>query len=106
MSSGKKLLYTVLGILIAFVPLGLVATSPAFGEWDPKYYKEHLGFIPEGLVKFSDKLSFSHLLPDYSIPGSNDILGYYVSAIVGAVLVFVIFFALSKVFNKNKIENK
>ncbi len=106
MSKGKKLLYAVLGVLIAFVPLGLIATSPAFGEWDPIYYKKHLGFVPEGLVKFSDKLSFPHLLPDYSIPGSNDVLGYYVSAIVGAVLVFIIFFALTKIFSNNKIDNR
>ncbi len=106
MSKSKKLLYAVLGILIVFVPLGLIATSPAFGEWDPSYYKKHLGFVPEGLVKFSDKLSFHHLLPGYSIPGSNDVLGYYVSAIVGAVLVFIVFFILTKIFNNKKIDSQ
>ncbi|AZV46420.1 hypothetical protein C3L23_03795 [Nautilia sp. PV-1] len=102
MSTTKKIVLSVLAILIVFVPLGLLDSADAYGEWDPSWYKEHLGFVPQGLVEWGNKFQFPHLLPDYGIPGANEVLGYYVSAIVGVVLLFAVYFILAKIIsNKN-----
>jgi hypothetical protein len=103
LSTAKKILLAVLGILIVLTPLGLLDSADAYGEWDPSWYKDHLGFVPQGLVQWSEKLQFPHLLPDYGIPGANEVLGYYVSAVVGVLLVFVLMYILAKIFsNKAK----
>jgi hypothetical protein len=88
----KKKLLIVLGVLLALVPIGLLTSAPAYGEWDTSYYKKVLGFVPEGAVKLQNMLEFKHFLPDYSLPGANDVVGYYVSAIVGAILVFALYY--------------
>jgi len=41
------------------------------------------------------------LLPDYSLGSSHPVLWYYVSAILGAGLIYVIMLMLSKIGNKN-----
>jgi len=42
-----------LGLLIILAPLGLLAVGETFGEWSNEEVQEKLGFIPEGLEKFS-----------------------------------------------------
>jgi uncharacterized membrane protein len=90
----KKKLLIVLGIMLALVPLGVLTDNPAWGEWDLDYYKQKLGFIPQGMEK---AVSLHPLIPDYEVPGFGTISGYYLSAIVGVVLVFVIYFILTKI---------
>ncbi len=94
----KKKIFIVWGILFALVPIGLLTTAPAYGEWDSSYYKKLLGYVPQGMAKFKH---LAHpLLPDYSLPGANDVLGYYLSALVGAILIFAVFFLIMKMFGK------
>ncbi|MEO1928249.1 MAG: PDGLE domain-containing protein [Nautiliaceae bacterium] len=90
----KKKLFILLGVLIALLPLGLLTDAPAWGEWDSEYFKKVLGYIPQGIERLGDKFSFKVLFPDYSLPGSSDIIGYYLSAIVGALLIFVIYYLI------------
>lgn len=93
----------ILAIIIALVPLGLLTDAPAWGEWDNDFYKKNLGFIPEGIAKAKE---FIHpLLPDYSLPGTNDVIGYYISAIVGSVLIFGIFYLIGKAIAKKHDNN-
>ncbi|NPA88068.1 MAG: cobalamin biosynthesis protein [Epsilonproteobacteria bacterium] len=97
----KKKLLIVLGVLLALVPLGVLTDNPAWGEWDLDYYKEKLGFIPQGMAHAS---SIKPLIPDYEVPGLGTISGYYISAIVGVILVFAIYFILAKVLKGKKVE--
>jgi len=88
----KKKIFIILGIFFALVPIGLLTTAPAYGEWDNSYYKKVLGYVPQGMAKFED---LAHpLLPGYSLPGANDTLGYYLSALVGGILIFAISYYL------------
>jgi len=90
----KKKLYILLAILVVLVPLGLLTDADAWGEWDTDYYKKVLGFIPAGILKVQSAFSFKHLLPDYSIQGGNSVVGYYLSAIVGVILIMGLYYLL------------
>jgi len=98
----KKRVFVLLGILILLVPLGLLTDAPAWGEWDSSYFKKILGFMPQGIEKIESSIHMKYLLPDYSLPGANDVIGYYVSAIVGAVLIFVIYYLIFLIIKRKK----
>ncbi len=97
MKDKKRLLYIFLSMLL-FVPIGLLTDAPAWGEWDSGYYQKILGFVPKGIKSAK---SINAFMSDYSIKGLSDIAGYYISAVVGATLIFGIFFIIAKV-NKNE----
>ena len=99
----KKKIYILLAILTALVPLGLLTDADAWGEWDTSYFKEHLGFIPSGIEKIQNSLSFKYLLPDYSLPGMNEIVGYYISAIVGIILISALYYAIYLIVRRKKV---
>lgn len=89
--------FFIIGIIILLLaaPLGLIATGTAWGEWGPDEVKEMLGFVPEGLEKFSSM--WSSALPDYSIPGLDknffqSSTGYILSGIIGVALIFLFTF--------------
>jgi len=90
----KKKVLIILGVLIALVPLGLLTDNPAWGEWELEYYKERLGFVPKGMESAS---SIHPIIPDYEVPGLGSISGYYISAVIGVILVFAIYFILAKI---------
>ena len=97
-----KIALGILALLVILVPLGLLSDAPAWGEWDNEYYKKILGFVPEGMEKFNSFIK--PILPDYSIPGKNDVLGYYVSAIAGVVIIFGVWFILGKILKRKSNE--
>ncbi len=99
----KKKIYILLLVLTLLVPLGLLTDADAWGEWDVDYFKTHLGFIPQGAVKLQNMLNFKHLLPDYSIPGSNEVIGYYISAIVGIILIGAIYYLIYLFIKRKKV---
>ena len=85
----KKHLYITLGILFILLPLGLLTEYDAWGEWDAEVYKKLLGFIPEGI---KNAHSFS-VIPDY---GEGSVIMYYLSAIIGATLIYAILYFMVK----------
>jgi hypothetical protein len=90
----KKKALIILGVLIALVPLGLLTDNPAWGEWELEYYKERLGFVPKGM----ESVNLVHpIIPDYEVPGLGSVSGYYISAIIGVILVFAVYFILAKI---------
>ncbi len=97
----KKKALIILGVLLALVPLGLLSENPAWGEWNLNYYKEKLGFIPKGMEQAA---GLKPIIPDYEIPGLGSISGYYVSAIVGIVLIFAILFIIGKILKRKSNE--
>ncbi|WP_297440840.1 PDGLE domain-containing protein [Sulfurimonas sp.] len=97
----KRKVYIVLLTMIVLVPLGLITDASAWGEWENEYYKNVLGFVPKGIENAE---GMKPLIPDYSIVGVNETIGYYLSAIIGLVLIFFIYFMLMKML-KTKEDN-
>lgn len=98
----KNKLYIVLFILIVVVPVGLLSENPAWGEWENSYYQKILGFVPNGI---KNAYTIQAPMTDYSIHGVNGIVSYYLSAIVGFILLYIIFYLLTKFISKKKNEH-
>ena len=83
---------TGLAVMVALVPLGLLATGAAFGEDGPGQLdlnKYGLDAVPTGLAKYTDWWSHA-LFPGYDLKsGEHPNVGYYVSAVVGTVIIGV-----------------
>ncbi len=77
----------VLG-LICLTPLGLLASGTAWGEWGPDEISGLAGYTPKGMTS---GLSYSALLPDYSVSGLPEAAGYIISALVGVAILVIIF---------------
>jgi len=79
-----------LGALLALVPLGLLAQGGAFGEDSPAdldLEKYGLRAVPSGLREYGDFWSHARF-PGYEFEsGSHPTVGYYVSAVVGTLLI-------------------
>lgn len=92
--SGVKPLVILLIALVCAVPLGLLATGTAWGEWGADEIAsvvskgKALGYTPEGMTK---GFSLNALLPDYSIAGLPEVAGYILSAVIGVLLLIIIF---------------
>ncbi len=78
--------------LIAATPLGLLAQGDAWGEWSAEDLANLVGYTPVGL---EDGWEWSALMPDYSIGMLPDWIGYILSAIIGVLLLVVIFRIIS-----------
>lgn len=88
----NRSVFLLLGILIVLVPLGLIAQGTAWGEWGSEEIAQQIGYTPSGML---NGFSFESLLPDYSLAGSPDVLGYYLSAIIGVGILIIVFRLLS-----------
>ncbi len=84
--------YLLLAILIACVPLGLVAEGTAWGEWGPDEIAEvenngkALGYTPKGMT---DGFQWTAALPDYTAAGLPDWGAYILCAIAGVAISIV-----------------
>jgi len=89
-----KPLYALVAGLIVASPLGLLAAGTAWGEWGADEIKDvvnggsSLGFVPSGMQK---GFGFEAPLPDYSLGGVPEVVGYIISAILGAALLVIVF---------------
>lgn len=95
-------LYIVLFILIVTVPFGLLSKNPAWGEWENNHYQKVLGFIPNGI---KNAYAIKSPMTDYSINGLNNVVSYYLSAIIGLLLLYGIFYFITKFTGKIKNEH-
>lgn len=105
MDKNVKIMIIGLVVLILFVPIGLIATGTAYGEWGSDYLQDHFGFIPSGFNGLQGL--WSAPLQDYGLPGQGDTMadmtpGYYLSAIVGVVLAGGLLYLGAKMLVKNK----
>ena len=93
-------IYILLGLLIVFTPLGLLAEGTAWGEWAPEELPEQdflgtvLGYIPAGM---ENGFEFDAFFPDYVVSGLPDEFGYILSAIIGTALLILSFKVFSSV---------
>ena len=77
-------LFALAAVLIVATPLGLLATGDAWGEWEIEGW------------------TFPSPLPDYSLEGAGEVIGYILSAILGAALLVIIFKLISLLFKDKK----
>lgn len=93
-----KAVYGLIAALILLTPLGLLATGAAWGEWGADEIKEvvsngsTLGFIPEGM---KNGISFEAIMPDYSVAGIPEAVGYILSAVAGVAVLLILFKIIS-----------
>ncbi|WP_028992120.1 PDGLE domain-containing protein [Thermoanaerobacter thermocopriae] len=95
-------------VIILLTPLGLLAPGSAWGEWGLDEIKNMIGYVPEGMNRFSEVIKA--ILPDYSIPGFDanffqQALGYIFSAIVGIAAIVLIFAILGRIMGKPQKKN-
>lgn len=89
-----------LAVMALLTPLGLIAKGTAFGEWSADELGQLYGAVPAGFAHWSTWWQGA-ILPDYGFAdGSGALLGYWVSALVGSLLVagltFVVFWTANR----------
>jgi hypothetical protein len=103
----KFLMVLILGlvVLVALVPLGLIAQGTAYGEWGPDDLQSAVGYIPSG---FGSLAGWWHApLDGYDLPGEHDNIltqapGYYISAIIGILAAGGAIYIIGKAVITNK----
>lgn len=96
-------------MFIILSPLGLLLpehfkAGDAWGEWGTETIKELLGYIPQGLAKFSRL--WSAPIPDYAFKGWEEkglahlSFAYIISAIIGIVLTVLLVLLIGKFLAK------
>jgi len=89
----KKIYYLLFGFVL-FIPLGLMTSNPAWGEWSEEHYKQVLGFVPKNIEQTK---GFNAPFSDYTTSFLGDIGSYYFSAFIGILILFGVFILLQKV---------
>ncbi len=104
----KKILIILL-LLCLITPVGILLpvffnAGDAWGEWSAQTVKDLVGYVPQGLAKYSDV--WKAPLPDYTInSGDTSVVhqsGYYiVSGIFGATVTYVVMLLISRLIIRN-----
>ncbi|MFQ5465502.1 MAG: cobalt transporter CbiM [Thermodesulfobacteriota bacterium] len=89
--AGLRPLWLALAVLIVLTPLGLLASSAAWGEWSAGELKGIVGFIPEGMKGGGGGWgAWKGLMPGYSLPWAEGPVGkaafYAAAAFVGSAI--------------------
>lgn len=88
----------LIAALICLTPIGLLATGTAWGEWGTDEISKvmsggvSLGYTPSGMA---NGFSWKALMPDYTVAGMPEVVGYILSAVVGVALLVIIFKLIS-----------
>ena len=94
MNRTAKYLLLFTALLIALTPLGLIAEGPAWGEWSVEEMQEMLGFVPHSIANATSLVEAA--IPDYAIGGMGDLASTWLSAMLGAGVLFVIMLGIKK----------
>jgi cobalt/nickel transport protein len=104
----KKILIILL-LLCIITPIGILLpmffnAGDAWGEWSAQTVNDLVGYVPEGLAKYSDV--WKAPLPDYTADSKDTSIvhqsGYYiVSGIIGATATYGIMLLISKLIIRN-----
>lgn len=81
-------IYALIIALIFLSPIGLIANGTAWGEWNVNELKKTLGYIPKGMEK---GFNFNAIINGYSLYGFSQLIGYIFSALIGVLIIFIIF---------------
>ena len=79
----------LLALLAVLTPFGLLAEGTAWGEWSAdEIASTGAGYTPSGMAS---GFSFEALLPDYSLGGMPQAVGYLLSAVLGVAILLILF---------------
>lgn len=90
----RKLIYVIVGMLIVLTPLGLLASGRAFGEWSSEEMKKLVGYVPKGMA---NGFKYNSPFTDYSVKFFNDYIGYILSALIGVIVILIVFKIINKI---------
>lgn len=110
MNKFQKKIFIILVVLAILTPIGIFLpiafnANDAWGEWSVETIKGLVGYVPEGLQKYSDV--YKAPIPDYTLNETDtsithQSLFYVLSGLVGIVATFGLTFLLSKyIIKKN-----
>lgn len=91
-------IYALIIGMIALSPLGLLAHGTAWGEWGKDEINrvvskgKVLGYVPEGMKK---GFNLKALMPDYSLKGMPEALGYIISGLIAVSFLVIVFKLIS-----------
>jgi cobalt/nickel transport system permease protein len=91
----RRWLVGLLAVFVAAVPLGLLASGGAFGEWGSDELAQRIGYVPRSLARLGGH--WGGLLPGYGWHGASDpwtIVAYLVSALLGVVALTAVIWLL------------
>ncbi len=104
----KKILFILL-ILCIITPIGILLpmvfdAGDAWGEWSAQTLYDMIGYVPQGLAKYSDV--WDAPLTDYTMNSQDTSMvhqsGYYiVSGIFGATVSYVVMLVISRIIIRN-----
>ena len=108
MTKTQKRLWTGLVIMALLSPIGIILpeifnSGDAWGEWGADTLGKLLGFVPEGLKKYTGL--WKAPVPDYNPGGEGSsmtvrLISYIGSGLLGIVLVGIVMYLISKKIRK------
>jgi PDGLE domain len=92
----KRLTKLFIGLFLLglLVPIGLLASGTAWGEWGKESFIKMIGYIPKGLERFSE--IWHAPFQDYAVSGARNYVGYILSAFGGMALVLLTTWGVGK----------
>ncbi len=106
----QKRILIILLILCLVTPVGILLplmfnAGDAWGEWSAQTVKELVGYVPQGLEKYSDV--WKAPLPDYALNETGKSVihqsGFYiVSGIFGATLTYIVMLIITRLIVRNE----
>jgi cobalt/nickel transport system permease protein len=103
-----RAVYGLVAALICLTPIGLLAAGTAWGEWGADEIGKvisggnALGYVPEGMLNGFD---FKTLMPDYTVSGLPDVVGYILSAAAGTAILIILFKVIGSL-KKDKVGER
>ncbi|HEY5470611.1 MAG TPA: PDGLE domain-containing protein [Bacteroidales bacterium] len=104
----RKILIILL-ILCLISPIGILLpmffnAGDAWGEWSAQTVKELVGYVPQGLAKYSDL--WKAPITDYTINSTDKSVvhqsGYYIiSGIFGATVTYIVMLIIARLITRN-----
>ena len=95
-------------ILVILVPLGIIASGTAYGEWSVDELQSLIGYVPGGFASLNGL--YHAPIPDYGTDWASSFLGqslgYYLAAIIGVSLLAVLFFLIGRELTKDKEDKE
>ena len=109
MNKFQKKIIVFLLVLAVIAPVGILLpmafkTNDAWGEWSAETVKGLIGYVPQGLQKYSE--TYKAPMTDYSLnvndkSVTHQSLFYILSGIAGVAATFGLTFLISKFIIKN-----
>jgi cobalt/nickel transport protein len=109
MNKLQKKILIILLLLCLITPLGILLpmffnAGDAWGEWSARTVKDLIGYVPQGLAKYTDL--WNAPLTDYTLnAGDKSVVhqsGFYiVSGIIGATVAYIVMLLLTKLIVRN-----